>query len=170
MRILATGKTPLQVNARSAQFQHSEAGFTLIELLVAMAVMALLLGVAVLVMPNHDERYWRDNLDQLVSTLNFAQDESAMSGMPMVAQIDELGWRFSLPLSTVGVASGNFGNTFLPDAYPAQHWHKSVEMVSMRLSLGGEAITESLQIPIRQEGREAVLLRSTSGRFQWVKP
>jgi hypothetical protein len=32
-----------------------------------MAVMAVLLGIAVLALPNHDERYWRDNLDQLVS-------------------------------------------------------------------------------------------------------
>jgi len=38
------------------------------------------------------------------------------------------------------------------------------------LSLGGERITEPLQIPIKQEQRQAVLMRSTSGRFQWVRP
>jgi prepilin-type N-terminal cleavage/methylation domain-containing protein len=90
MRTLETGKSILQGNARLAQYKHdkqSQAGFTLIELLVAISVMAVLLGIAVLVMPNHDERYWRDNLDQLVSSLNLAEDESAISGTPMLAHI-----------------------------------------------------------------------------------
>ena len=77
----------------------ADAGFTLIELLVAIAIMAVMLGVAVLAIPNHDDRYWRDNLDQLVSSLNLAQEESAMSGTPMIAQIDSAGWRFFVPNS-----------------------------------------------------------------------
>ncbi len=71
-----------------------DAGFTLIELLVAIAVMAVVLGLAVLAFPNHDERYWRDNLDQLTASLNMAQEESAMAGSVIVAQVDALGWRF----------------------------------------------------------------------------
>jgi prepilin-type N-terminal cleavage/methylation domain-containing protein len=170
MRTLGTGKKSPQGQARLAQYQHSEAGFTLIEFLVAIAVMAVLMGIAVLTIPNHDERYWRDNLDQLVSSLNFAQEESTMSGTPMVAQVDGLGWRFSMPLSAVSAAGSNPGGTFLPDVYRAQIWHKPVEIISMQLSLGGERITEPLQIPIKQENRQAVLVRSTNGHFQWVRP
>jgi type II secretion system protein H len=170
MRTLVTGK-----HSNSGQLRHSsssshEAGFTLIEFLVAIAVMAVLLGIAVLALPNHDERYWRDNLDQLVSSLNFAQEESTMSGTPMVAQVDGLGWRFSMPLSAVAAAGSNPGSTFLPDVYRAQTWHKPVEITPVQLSLGGERITEPLQIPIKQEQRQAVLMRATNGRFQWIRP
>lgn len=170
MRILGTGNRTPQGQARLAQYRQNEAGFTLIEFLVAIAVMAVLLGIAVLALPNHDERYWRDNLDQLVSSLNFAQEESTMSGSPMIAQVDMIGWRFSVPLSAVTAAGSNPGSTFLPDAYRAQTWHKPVEISPVQLSLGGESITEPLQIPIKQENRQAVLMRSTSGRFQWVRP
>jgi len=170
MRTLETGNRAHQGQALLAHHVDSEAGFTLIEFLVAIAVMAVLLGIAVLALPNHDERYWRDNLDQLVSSLNFAQEESAMSGTPMVAQVDGLGWRFSVPLSAVTATGNNPGSTFLPDVYRAQTWHKPVEITPVQLSLGGERITEPLQIPIKQEQRQAVLMRGTSGRFEWVRP
>jgi type II secretion system protein H len=170
MQTLVTGKHSDSGQLRRPSSPLPEAGFTLIEFLVAMAVMAVLLGIAVLVLPNHDERYWRDNLDQLVSSLNFAQEESAMSGTPMLVQVDGLGWRFSMPVSAVTTSASNPNSTFLPDVYRAQTWHKPVEMTPVKLSLGGERITESLQIPIKQENRQAVLLRSTGGRFQWVRP
>ncbi len=64
-------RAPVTVNA----IHKSDAGFTLIEMLVAIAVMAVILAVAVLAIPNHDDRYWRDNLDQLVSSLNLAHHE-----------------------------------------------------------------------------------------------
>lgn len=102
---------PVAVNT----VRKSDAGFTLIEILVAIAVMAVILAVAVLAIPNHDDRYWRDNLDQLVSSLNLAQEESAMSGTPMIAQIDSAGWRFFIPNTSgagAGVGSGSsYGST-----------------------------------------------------------
>ena len=109
----------------------ADAGFTLIELLVAIAIMAVVLGVAVLAIPNHDERYWKDNLDQLVSSLNLAQEESAMSGTPMIAQIDSAGWRFFVPNSNGAYSySGASGSS----GYPAP-------MGSSPNSSGGQAIS-----------------------------
>jgi prepilin-type N-terminal cleavage/methylation domain-containing protein len=188
---------------RKPSLVQAEAGFTLIEMLVALAVFAIVMAVAVLTIPNHDDRYWRDNLDQLVSSLNMAQDESAMSGMTMVAQIDGKGWRFFVP-GTVGVAntsnagtssstltlgggvgSGMSGsnvannvptgfnnfNGLMPDVYQAKNWYKPVDIAPLQLTLGGEQVTEVLQIPIRQVSginvRQAILIRNRNGRFSW---
>lgn len=156
----------------SSQKKSAEAGFTLIEIMLAIAIMAIVLAVAVLAIPNHDDRYWRDNLDQLVSSLNLAQEESAMSGTPMIAQIDSVGWRFFIPNTSnansassmgqsgnvlaLGGSSGNpspiIANTtgLMPDVYRAQTWYKPVDMAPVQLTLGGEQVAQVLQIPIKQ--------------------
>ena len=100
------------MKSSSSSFKRvTDAGFTLIEILVAIAIMAIVLGVAVLAIPNHDERYWKDNLDQLVSSLNMAQEESSMSGTPMIAQIDSAGWRFFVPNVNGAYGSGSMGSS-----------------------------------------------------------
>jgi type II secretion system protein H len=170
-----------------ARTQHSagEAGFTLIEILIALAVFAIVMGVAVLAIPNHDNRYWQDNLDQLVSSLNMAQEESAMAGMPIVAQIDSAGWRFYSPGTNAANAANtasmaNIANTtnagipitgtsgLMPDVYRPQAWHKPVEISALQITLGGEQITQAMQIPIKQENRQAILLRKNNGLFSWI--
>ena len=166
-----------------------DAGFTLIELLLAIAIMAVILGVAVLAIPNHDERYWKDNLDQLVSSLNLAQEESAMSGTPMIAQIDSVGWRFFIPnangaygsagTNLSGAAAVNPVNNpsgLMPDVYRPQVWYRPVEIAPLQLTLGGEQVAQVLQIPIRQvtgsgaqDIRQVLLMRNRNGRFSWIK-
>jgi prepilin-type N-terminal cleavage/methylation domain-containing protein len=169
----------------------ADAGFTLIELLVAIAIMAIVLGVAVLAIPNHDERYWKDNLDQLVSSLNLAQEESAMSGTPMIAQIDSAGWRFFVPnISGVngvnGVNGANSSNMsggqgisltgnsavspinnlsgLMPDVYRPQTWYKPVEIAPLQLTLGSEQVAQVLQIPIKQVSGNGAQVNSSDTR------
>jgi type II secretion system protein H len=157
----------------------TEGGFTLVEMLVAMTILAILMVVAMLAIPNHDDRYWRDNLDKLVSSLNMAQEESILSGTTMLVQIDASGWRFApvtsgAPVSAlinVGGATVNPATNvsgLMPDVYSPQTWHQPVVIEPVQLTLGGEVVTQALQIPISQEQRRAILLRSTNGRFSWI--
>ena len=186
MRILVIGNKFSVGQARSSMLRahdldraRADAGFTLIEILIALAVFAIVMAVAVLNIPNHDDRYWRDNLDQLVSSLNLAQEESAMSGITMFAQVDSTGWRFFVPgtAGNAGAAGASAGaltlggglgggggsaasnapppgfsnsNGLTPDVYQAKNWYKPVDMPPLQLTLGGESVAEVLQIPIRQ--------------------
>lgn len=148
----------------------SEKGFTLIEMLLALTILAILTGLAVLAIPNHDARYWRDNLNQLSASLNTAQDESEMSGYPMLVEINESGWQFTrLHQGRLNQLAGSSAS-FIPDAYKTQSWAKPVNMSPTRITLGDEYVTESLRIPIEQDQRQAILLRSNSGRFSWIEP
>lgn len=203
MPILATGSKYSEGQVRSSVLRagslthaRADSGFTLIEILIALAVFAIVMAVAVLNIPNHDDRYWRDNLDQLVSSLNLAQEESAMSGITMLAQVDSSGWRFFVP-GTVGASAGavtlggglgisggsaaanvpppgfSNSNSLMPDVYQAKNWHKPVDMAPLQFTLGGESVAEVLQIPIRQTSgadiRQAILIRNRNGRFSWNK-
>lgn len=148
----------------------SSAGFALIEVLVAIAILAILLATAVISIPSHDERYWRENLDQLVTSLNLAQTESAMSGISTTVQIDAVGWRFSIPnASAIMSDNSNVVSTsgLLPQVYQPQVWYKPVQMTAVQLTLGDEQVVSVLQIPIAQEQRRAVLVRNRNGRFSW---
>ena len=145
----------------------SDGGFTLIEMLLALTIVAILLGVAVLTIPNHDERYWRNNLDELVSTLNAAQDESQSSGIPVSVAINQLGWRFSKTTCTGQAQDPTLTNTFIPEAYKPHAWFKPVSVEPIQLNLGSGYVNEELKIPLEQEKRLAILIRSNDGHFYW---
>ena len=148
----------------------AEGGFTLIEMLLALTIVAVLLGVAVIAIPNHDERYWRSNLDQLVGSLNAAQDESQISGIPMRVVINQSGWRFNKANQERRTPDSILTNTFIPEAYKPQVWFKPVNLEPVQLYLGTEFVNEELRIPLQQEKRLATLIRSNDGRFFWTSP
>ena len=145
----------------------SDGGFTLIEMLLALTIVAILLGLAVLAIPNYDDRYWRNDLDQLVSTLNAAQDESQSSGIPVSVAITQSGWRFSETTPTRQAQDPTLTSTFIPEAYKPHAWFKPVSVEPIQLNLGTEYVNEELRIPLEQEKRIAILIRSTDGHFYW---
>lgn len=166
MRMSASKKESINSLAQTP----AESGFTLIEMLLVLTIVAILLTVAVLTIPNHDERNWRNNLDQLVTSLNAAQDESQMTGIPMRAEIDESGWRFSKSDPMTQARDSNQPATFIPDAYKAQAWSKPVMMGPLQLNLGAEYVSEGLRTTIEQDKRTATLIRLNDGHFSWVSP
>ena len=102
-----------------------------------------------------------------------------LSGTTMFVQVDAIGWRFTptvnnAPVSTMINGSGAAVNSnanisgLIPDVYRPQLWHKPVVIEPMQLTLGGETITQALQIPIGQEQRKAILVRTANGRYSWI--
>jgi general secretion pathway protein H len=148
----------------------SEGGFTLIEMVLALTIVAILFSIAIIAIPNHDARYWRSNLDQLVSSLNAAQDESQISGIPMRVVINQSGWRFSKVNRVTPIQDPVTTNTFIPEAYKPQIWFKPVNIEPIQLDLGTEFVNEELRIRLQQEQRLATLIRSNDGRFFWTSP
>ena len=166
MQILESNKE----NIFSYSPNTSEGGFTLIEMVLALTIVAILFSVAIIAIPNHDARYWRSNLDQLVSSLNAAQDESQISGIPMRVVINQSGWRFSKVNRVIPIQDPVLTNTFIPEAYKPQAWFKPVDIEPVQLDLGTEFVNEELRIRLQQEQRLATLIRSNDGRFFWTSP
>lgn len=162
---------------RLSPFQASDAGldsgFTLIEVMVAIAVLAILLSIAIIKIPNHDERYWRNDLDHLVGSLNAAQDEATLTAQIMQVEIDSRGWRFSQVgdvslLGSVGLQNKVKTSILLPDAYKSHAWSRAMILEAHQFTLGDEFFSERFQLEIGQDDRKAFLRRDTSGRFTWM--
>ena len=146
-RILETGKKKSQ-------------GFTLIEFLVVLVILSVVLGLATLRLPNQDQRYFQDRLEQLTASLNIAQDESVITGVPILVQIDPVGWRF-YQLQ----ARNQF--RLLQSPLAPQVWHKKVELNGLtELVIGQESITEPWSVEIKQEQLKAQISKTEMLLFQ----
>ena len=147
IRILETGKKKSQ-------------GFTLIEFLVVLVILSVVLGLATLRLPNQDQRYFQDRLEQLTAGLNIAQDESVITGVPILVQIDPVGWRF-YQLQ----ARNQF--RLLQSPLAPQVWHKKVELNGLtELVIGQESITEPWSVEIKQEQLKAQISKTEMLLFQ----
>lgn len=147
IRILETGKKKSQ-------------GFTLIEFLVVLVILSVVLGLATLRLPNQDQRYFQDRLEQLTAGLNIAQDESVITGVPILVQIDPVGWRF-YQLQ----ARNQF--RLLQSPLAPQVWHKKVELSGLtELVIGQESIAEPWSVEIKQEQFKAQISKTEMLLFQ----
>ena len=147
IRILETGKKKSQ-------------GFTLIEFLVVLVILSVVLGLATLRLPNQDQRYFQDRLEQLTAGLNIAQDESVITGVPILVQIDPVGWRF-YQLQ----ARNQF--RLLQSPLAPQVWHKKVELSGLtEFVIGQESIAEPWSVEIKQEQFKAQISKTEMRLFQ----
>jgi type II secretion system protein H len=135
-------------------------GFTLIEFLVVLVILSVVLGLATLRLPNQDQRYFQDRLEQLTAGLNIAQDESVITGVPILVQIDPVGWRF-YQLQ----ARNQF--RLLQSPLAPQVWHKKVELSGLtELVIGQESIAEPWSVEIKQEQFKAQISKTEMRLFQ----
>ena len=179
---MISSKTPIPIINTCLRTQQR--GFTLIEILIAIAIVSILMSVAVINIPSHEVRNWKNNTNHLVTLMNVAHEESLMSGRPLHLKIDRNGWSFfyldknGFKLNQNGVNPAAIGinesflensqPTRLPDIYKAQSWKKPVSISPIELVLGEELFSKSLIINISQDGKKVTIYRNRYGNFELV--
>lgn len=144
-----------------------QAGFSLLEVMVSITILAIILGLAAISIPNHDLRYWRHDLNHLTESLNAAQDESMMTGQVILASIDQRGWRFSVDPNSILVGKNEM-RTSMTGVFRERHWKNPMVLDSTTYILGEEIIDRASKITIKQDQRKAYLIRKNTGYFAWM--
>ncbi len=169
MQILVTDSPGIIMSRQLKRFHQ---GFTLIEVLITIAIISIVTSIAILKIPNHDLRYLKNDLDQLVGSLNAGHDESMMNGQIMMAVVNEQGWTFSYPNQLGQINHGRnqtpAGSALMPDVYRNRYWKNAVTIQPIQISLGGQYhLTDSLFV-VSQNKHQAHIARDQTGRFSWV--
>jgi len=136
-------------------------GFTLIELLVVIVIVAMLASLASLALPNREGQQWKSRLEQLTTTLNFAQDEAVSRGTPVWAVVDQSGWRF--------FRRDRFENVQLlsqPQAFAPTAWEIPLKVNPQELRLGDDSYPEIKILTFIYDDRTAQIQRDRFGRFR----
>lgn len=136
-------------------------GFTLIELLVVIVIIAMLASLASLALPNREGQQWKSRLEQLTSTLNFAQEEALSRGSPLSVIIDQNGWRF--------FRLDRFENPQplnQPQAFAPTTWDVPLKTNPVQLKLGDDTYPEAQTLIFFYNDRSAQIQRDRFGYFR----
>lgn len=136
-------------------------GFTLIELLVVIVIVAMLASLATLALPNREGQQWKSRLEQLTSTLNFAQDEALSRGTPLWVMVDQNGWRFFRLDRFESPQPLNQPQAFAPTA-----WEIPVKTSPVELKLGDDAYPDTKTLHFQYDDHNAQIQRDRFGRFR----
>ena len=184
MLILGIGRPRINLFSNKNHLRILQAGFTLIEVLVSISIVSILMSIAVLNIPNHDQSNWKSNVDQLIASMNMVHDESLMNGHPINIKIDEKGWEFYYPnqqfpglsLHSTDILSKDLNESKLGrqsqsnlHQYPSKSWAKPVSIVPIVVLLGDELFDPNLKIQISQDKQKVIIFRNHQGQFGLMK-
>lgn len=140
--------------------KKKQAGFSLIEVLVVLLILSITFGMMSVSFFNTEQTQWKDMNRRLIVSLNHGKDETALSGAPIVFQIDEKGWRFLAP---------NLKDEYyvLGDALTPYSWntHTNVEGTT-QFHLEEASSTSPVVFKITQDTLTATIYRRKDGYFE----
>jgi len=141
-----------------------QSGFSLLELLVVISILGFILSMATLALPNNDEKLWKQDVEELIATLNQAREEVAMSGAPIRWVSSSQGWSFR-QISLQGEERP------LGDPLKERQWRLSPTLTSIdQLVIGQEVFTPPTMIELKHGTLSARIQREKNGRFKLVNP
>lgn len=121
----------------------------------------MLASLASLALPNREGQQWKSRLEQLTTTLNFAQDEALSRGTPLWVTVDQNGWRFFRIDRFENPQPLNQPQAFAPTA-----WDIPVKVSPAELKLGDDNYADPKVISFVYDDRTAQIQRDRFGRFR----
>ena len=147
--------------SRTVLLPGSDAGFTLIELLIVIVILGLMAGLSTLALPDKAAQHWKGKLEQLTTTLNYAQEEALSRGTPMWAMIDQNGWRFFRRDRFEKLQPLNHPEVFAPI-----DWEMPIKTLPVEVRLGDDAYPTPLTLEVQSAEQSAWIKRDRFGHFR----
>jgi type II secretion system protein H len=141
-----------------------QSGFSLLELLVVISILGFILSMATLALPNSNEKLWKQDVEELIATLNQAREEVATSGASIRWVSSSQGWSFR-QISPQG------DERPVGDPLKERRWRLSPTLTSIdQLVIGQEVFTPPTMIELKHGTLSARIQREKNGRFKLLNP
>lgn len=115
-------------------------GFSLIEILVAMAIMAVLIGIAVPLIGNSNDKFAKQEVNRLLAAVEMVRDLAVIENREYGLTIDEDGYQFLVLNDEANDAPARW--QVIADI-PALNAHEFPDEVEVNVSIDGENIFSS---------------------------
>ena len=112
-------------------------GFSLIEILIAMAIIALMVGIAIPYIGNSNDKYAREEINRLLAAVEMVRDKAVIENREFGLTIDEDGYQF---LFLDEETAGKPPRWKIIEEQPELNQHEFPEEIEVNISIDGENV------------------------------